>query len=135
MGNEHRSQDFLLSTRLALADGLFVMFVLLAKAYCRQSNAMPLASTCGAAISATCHPPEQCTDLFHLPVELGVIGPKSETPIGCFFTTLRKCQDLHWGELIFSLFDADGADLGNAFIRSWQRLRKLGKGGRRQHEI
>lgn len=49
-------------------------------------KAMPLMSTCSAAISAGCHPPKDDTDAHLLPVRWGVVSSEGDTG-HCSFTT------------------------------------------------
>lgn len=51
--------------------------------------AMPLASTCSAAISAACHHPEADKEAHILPVKWGVVGKTEDGIEYCSFTTSR----------------------------------------------
>jgi hypothetical protein len=52
-------------------------------------DAMPLASTCSAAISAACHRPEADKEAHLLPVKWGVVGTNDRNMEYCSFTTSR----------------------------------------------
>jgi hypothetical protein len=56
-----------------------------------KSSAMPMATTCSAAISAACHRPDADEDAHLLPVRWGVTDDSS-APNRCAFTTSR---DVH----------------------------------------
>ena len=77
---------------VVLAFVLFVFLVVvflvlgLLKKYPAGEQAMPLASTCSAAISAACHRPKEDEDAHLLPVQWGVVSRAGE-PLVCAFTT------------------------------------------------
>lgn len=48
---------------------------------------MPMASTCSAAISALCHPPEQDTEVALFPVMWGEVSQDNKGVGHCSFTT------------------------------------------------
>ena len=53
-------------------------------------NAIPLASSCSAAISAACHRPEADKEAHLLPVQWGVVGTNDQNTEYCSFTTSRN---------------------------------------------
>ena len=53
-------------------------------------KAMPLASTCSAAISAACHRPEADKEAHLLPVQWGVDDVDDQNRGHCTFTTARN---------------------------------------------
>lgn len=66
------------------------MFIQIIHGYFRtypSEDAMPLASTCSAAISAACHRPEADKEAHLLPVQWGVEGKDDEGVDHCSFTT------------------------------------------------
>lgn len=73
----------------------FLTLILLAfvKVYPQGDKAMPMVSTCSAAISASCHRPPGDYDAWQLPVLWGVTpgrGGKYDKEVGhCSFTTAR----------------------------------------------
>lgn len=52
-------------------------------------SAMPLASTCSAAISAACHRPEADKEAHLLPVQWGVVERDDQNNQYCAFTSSR----------------------------------------------
>ncbi len=57
-----------------------------------KGSAMPLASTCSAAISAACHRPDGDKEAHLLPIQWGDVG-KNEYGLGlCSFTTSRTIK-------------------------------------------
>jgi hypothetical protein len=54
--------------------------------------AMPLVSTCSAAISANCHRPDPDKEAHLLPVQWGVTEEELDGIERCSFTTLRTVQ-------------------------------------------
>ena len=59
--------------------------------YPTREKAMPLASTCSAAISAACHGPKEDENSHLLPVQWGVVSGEGE-PLVCAFTTARNVR-------------------------------------------
>jgi len=81
----------ILALSLAIGMVLAIIALGLGKRYPGGENAVPLISTCSAAISAACHPPSDDTDAHLLPVEWGVVS--SENGVGhCSFTTARDVK-------------------------------------------
>ncbi len=81
----------ILALSLAIGMVLAIIALGLAKRYPGGETAVPLMSTCCAAISAACHPPSGDTDAHLLPVEWGVVS--SEDGVGhCSFTTARDIK-------------------------------------------
>lgn len=54
-----------------------------------SEGAMPLASTCSAAISAACHRPEADKEAHLLPLQWGIVGTDDQNTEYCSFTTSR----------------------------------------------
>ena len=78
---------FSLTTAMLIAS-IMIAFI---NQYPGGETAMPLMSTCSAAISAGCHPPKEDTDAHLLPVRWGVVSSNGD--IGhCSFTTARDVE-------------------------------------------
>jgi len=71
----------------AMSIGIVLMVFLIALGARRYSGEMPLVSTCSAAISALCHPPEEDAEVAHFPVMWGVVGQDDKGVGHCSFTT------------------------------------------------
>lgn len=54
--------------------------------------AMPLASTCSAAISAACHHAEADKEAHLLPAQWGIVGKNEDGTEYCSFTTSRNVE-------------------------------------------
>lgn len=93
--------------------------------------AMPLASTCSAAISAACHQPEADKEAHLLPVQWGVVGETNDGIEYCSFTTWRDVVAPTRGSEYLGM-----APAGLDRLKSWwprnfptgRKLRMKGKG-------
>jgi hypothetical protein len=67
---------------------------------------MPLVSTCSAAISAACHPPEYDSVAHLFPVKWGVVT-ENEKPARCAFTTWRNVRQPDADEELVGRLNSD----------------------------
>lgn len=69
----------------------------------RTNPAMPLVSSCSAAISANCHRPKEDVDASFMPVKWGVYGSDEEGRALCAFTTWRGAEAPAVGSVVYGL--------------------------------
>lgn len=72
--------------------GIVLLLALVALGMRRYSGEMPLASTCSAAISALCHPPEEDAEVALFPVMWGEVSHDEKGVGHCSFTTAADVQ-------------------------------------------
>jgi hypothetical protein len=77
---------------------LFVFILVVGLLFTRLSSGMPLVATCGAAINAACHRPEEDSDVCLLPVQCGVVSDETTLPSHCSFTTYRLVREPEEGK-------------------------------------
>jgi hypothetical protein len=71
----------------AMIIGIVLILALVVLSTRRYSGEIPLASTCSAAISALCHPPEEDSEVAYFPVMWGEVGRDENSVRHCSFTT------------------------------------------------
>lgn len=77
---------------LALCLGASIFLLFIGLLFVPMSNAMPLAATCSAAISANCHREEGDTDAQFLPLQWGVVSEISGQVSHCSFSTAKDIR-------------------------------------------
>lgn len=92
----------------------FVTLLQLVNAFLRKwpaASAMPLVSTCSAAISANCHRPDQDNDAHLLPVRWGVWGRDQHGREMCSFTTSYLVKRPEDGQELLGIPDGQIAEV------------------------
>jgi len=85
--------------RPATTLGFGYIFMLVSFMVRRYSETMPLASTCSAAISAACHPPNDDSEAYLFPLQCGVVSVDENGVGHCSLTTARDVFPPEVGKL------------------------------------
>lgn len=107
---------------------LLTLIVQIIHGYLRKypsEGAMPLASTCSAAISAACHRPEADKEAHLLPVQWGVVGTDDQNTEYCSFTTSRNVTMPSTGSYYLGMSSPTVEKKDRSRIPRWMSKKRL----------